>query len=202
MGVRTPDKLRDLLLEPEEAAAMDAPGKTDAAVLVPLFERDGDITAVFTERRHDLRRHAGEISFPGGRQDRPDEDLRETALREADEEIGLARERVEMIGALPPVGTFVTGYRVFPFVGWIKEGKEWMPQETEVEQVLELSLPDLVRGYESKRLIRKGVPIKTPTYTVDGHFVWGATGRMVETLLDMLAPVIGHGAKDPPGDPA
>jgi 8-oxo-dGTP pyrophosphatase MutT (NUDIX family) len=175
---------------------MDAPGKTDAAVLVPLFERDGELTAVFTERRHDLRRHAGEISFPGGRQDFPDEDLRETALREAKEEIGLAPDRVEMIGALPPVGTFVTGYRVFPFVGWIEDGNAWTPQETEVEQILEMSLPALIRGYESKRLIRKGVPIKTPTYTVDGHLVWGATGRMVESLLDILASVIGHRAKD------
>jgi 8-oxo-dGTP pyrophosphatase MutT (NUDIX family) len=200
--VSTPERLRDLLLDPEEAVAMDAPGSTDAAVLVPLFERDGDLTAVLTERRHDLRRHAGEISFPGGRQDVPDEDLRETALREAEEEIGLARERVEMVGALPPVGTFVTGYRVFPFVGWIQDGNTWTPQETEVAQVLELSLTDLLGGYESKRLIRKGVPIKTPTYTVDGHLVWGATGRMVESLLDILAPVIGHAAKDPPGGPS
>lgn len=166
---------------------MDAPGKTDAAVLVPLFERAGDLTAVFTERRHDLRRHAGEISFPGGRQDSPDEDLRQTALREADEEIGLPPDRVEMVGALPPVGTFVTGYRVFPFVGWIDDGHAWRPQESEVAQVLELSLPDLRRGYESKRLIRKGVPIKTPTYTVDGHLVWGATARMVESLLERVS---------------
>ena len=166
---------------------MDAPGKTDAAVLVPLFDRDGDLTAVFTERRHDLRRHAGEISFPGGRQDFPDEDLRQTALREADEEIGLAPVDVELVGALPPVGTFVTGYRVFPFVGWIEDGHTWRPQASEVEHVLELSLPDLRRGYESKRLIRKGVPIKTPTYTVDGHLVWGATARMVESLLKRLS---------------
>ena len=169
---------------------MDAPGKTDAAVLVPLFERAGDLTAVFTERRHDLRRHAGEISFPGGRQDFPDEDLRQTALREADEEIGLPPDKVELIGALPPVGTFVTGYKVFPFVGWIEDGHSWVPQETEVAQVLELSLPDLVRGYENKRLVRRGVPIKTPTYTVDGHLVWGATARMVQALLARLDPVL------------
>ena len=181
---------------------MDAPGSTEAAVLVPLFERGGDLTAVFTERRHDLRRHAGEISFPGGRPDVPGEPLRDTALREAEEEIGLAPGRVDLVGALPPVGTFVTGYRVHPFVGWIQDGNAWTPQETEVEQVLELSLPDLVRGYESKRLIRKGVPIKTPTYTVDGHLVWGATGRMVESLLDMLAGVIGHTSKDPSGRPS
>jgi 8-oxo-dGTP pyrophosphatase MutT (NUDIX family) len=167
---------------------MDAPGTKDAAVLVPLH---GDpLTAVFTERRADLRRHAGEISFPGGRQDEPDEDLRMTALREAEEEIGLPASEVELVGALPPVGTFVTGYRIYPFVGLIRSGHEWRPQETEVAQVLEFSLRDLAAGHEMKRLVRKGVPIKTPTYTVDGHLVWGATGRIVQSLLERLAPII------------
>jgi 8-oxo-dGTP pyrophosphatase MutT (NUDIX family) len=190
-AVSSPANLRKLLLSPEEAAAMDAPGKTDAAVLVPLFLRDGRLVAVFTERRDDLRRHAGEISFPGGRQDEPDEDLRRTALREAQEEIGLSPASVEIVGALPPVGTFVTGYRVYPFVGVIAEDQSWVIQETEVAKVLELSLADLVAGHESKRLIRRGVPIKTPTYTVDGHFVWGATARMVQALLGRLEPVLG-----------
>ena len=167
---------------------MDAPGTKDAAVLVPLH---GDpLTAVFTERRADLRRHAGEISFPGGRQDEPDEDLRTTALREAEEEIGLPASEVELVGALPPVGTFVTGYRIYPFVGRIPPGRVWTLQETEVAQVLEFSLPDLVAGHEMKRLVRKGVPIKTPTYTVDGHLIWGATGRIVQSLLERLAPLI------------
>ena len=180
--------MREYLLTPEEAAAMDAPGTKDAAVLVPLH---GDpLTAVFTERRADLRRHAGEISFPGGRQDEPDEDLRTTALREAEEEIGLPASEVELVGALPPVGTFVTGYRIYPFVGLIRSGHEWLPQETEVAQVLEFSLRDLAAGHEMKRLVRKGVPIKTPTYTVDGHLVWGATGRIVQALLERLAPII------------
>jgi 8-oxo-dGTP pyrophosphatase MutT (NUDIX family) len=179
--------VREYLLTPEEAAAMDAPGSTDAAVLVALH---GDpLTAVFTERRADLRRHAGEISFPGGRQDEPDEDLRTTALREAEEEIGLSPADVELVGALPPVGTFVTGYRIYPFVGTIKR-QEWTPQESEVAQVLEFTLPDLVAGHEMKRLVRKGVPIKTPTYTVDGHLVWGATARIVQSLLERLAPLL------------
>ncbi len=169
---------------------MDAPGKTDAAVLIPLLLRDGELVAVFTERRADLRRHAGEISFPGGRQDRPDEDLRRTALREAHEEIGLDPEHVELVGALPPVGTFVTGYRVFPFVGTIEDGYEWVLQEAEVEQLLELSLRALLQSFESRRLVRRGVPIKTPTYTVEGHFIWGATARIVEHLLERLAPLL------------
>ena len=189
-AVARPSDIRPLLLTPEEAAEMDAPGSKEAAVLVPLYTSDGELHAVFTERRGDLRKHAGEISFPGGRQDEPDEDLRQTALREAEEEIGLPPDVVELVGALPPVGTFVTGYRVYPFVGTIPAGRTWRPQETEVEQVLELSLPDLVRGYESKRLLRRGVPIKTPTYTVDGHFVWGATARMVESLLLRLEPLL------------
>jgi 8-oxo-dGTP pyrophosphatase MutT (NUDIX family) len=180
--------VREFLLTPEEAAAMDAPGTKDAAVLVPLH---GDpLTAVFTERRADLRRHAGEISFPGGRQDEPDEDLRTTALREAEEEIGLPASEVELVGALPPVGTFVTGYRIYPFVGRIPPGRVWTLQESEVAQVLEFSLPDLVAGHEMKRLVRKGVPVKTPTYTVDGHLIWGATGRIVQSLLKRLAPLI------------
>ena len=169
---------------------MDAPGTTDAAVLVPLYLNDGELVAVLTERRADLRRHAGEISFPGGRQDHPDEDLRRTALREAEEEIGLSPGDVELVGALPPVGTFVTGYRIFPFVGLIAGSHAWTPQEAEVAQVLELSLAELARGYESRRLIRKGVPIRTPTYTVDAHLVWGATARILQQLLERLAPLL------------
>jgi 8-oxo-dGTP pyrophosphatase MutT (NUDIX family) len=183
-------QLRDLLLTPAQAAAMDAPGRTDAAVLVPLVRGGREPVAVFTERRADLRRHGGEISFPGGRQDFPDEDLRTTALREAEEEIGLDRGDVELVGALPPVGTFVTGYRIFPFVGLVEPGCAWRPQETEVARILELSLGDLVRGHERKRLTRRGVPFKTPTYTVDGTLVWGATARIVEQLLARLAPLL------------
>src|SRR4051794_33358537 len=184
------DSLRQLLLTPEEAAELDAPGNTDAAVLVPLYLDGDDLHAVFTKRRDDLRRHAGEISFPGGRQDFPDEDLRITALREAEEEIGLPRDDVELIGALPPTGTFVTGYRIHPFVGMIEQGKEWELQPREVDFVLELSLPDLIRGFEMQRLLKKGVPIKTPTYTVDGNLVWGATARILQHLLERLDPIL------------
>lgn len=186
----TAAQLRELLMTPEEATELDAPGRVDAAVLAPLFVRDGELVTVFTVRRADMRRHAGEISFPGGRQDEPDEDLRMTALREADEEVGLAPADVELVGALPPVGTFATGYRIHPFVGLIEPGRTWVPQETEVAQVLELSLPDLVRGHELKRLVRRGVPIRTPTYTVDGHLVWGATARIVQQLLARVEPLL------------
>jgi 8-oxo-dGTP pyrophosphatase MutT (NUDIX family) len=190
-SVATPEQLREVLLRPEEAAEMDAVGgRVDAAVLIPLYLDQGHLHAVFTKRRDDLSHHAGEISFPGGRQDFPDEDLRLTALREAEEEIGLPPKEVEVVGALPPVGTFVTNYKIHPFVGVIKPGHAWTPQPTEVEVILELSVPDLIAGYEMRRLVRKGVPFRTPTYTVDGHLIWGATARIVQLLLARLETLL------------
>jgi 8-oxo-dGTP pyrophosphatase MutT (NUDIX family) len=169
---------------------METRGRTDAAVLLPLFGWPEDPGLIFTERRADLRRHAGEISFPGGRQDEGDADFASTALREAEEEIGLPRAAVTLQGALPPVGTFVTGYRVFPFVATIERPARLHPAEAEVARILEFSLRELVAGHEMKRLVRKGVPIKTPTYTVDGHLIWGATARIVQELLERLAPLV------------
>ena len=156
-------------------------GRTDSAVLVPLFWDDG-LRAVFTKRRHDLRRHAGEISFPGGRRD-PGETLRETALREAREEIGLPEEHVDLVGALAPVGTFVTNYAIYPFVGLIEPGFEWVVHEREVAEVLELKLDDLIAGHTKKRLVRRGVAFKTDVYEVGEHMVWGATARILADLL-------------------
>ncbi|MEK6272692.1 MAG: CoA pyrophosphatase [Actinomycetota bacterium] len=182
------DTLRSVLLDPVEAAAMKAPGGTDAAVLIPIFGHPEQPGLVFTERRSDLRRHAGEISFPGGLQDDPAEDLIATALREAEEEIGLDPSDVEVIGALPPVGTFVTGYKVHPFVGLIPEGLSFRPSPDEVAAILLFRLEELRAGFAMRRLVRRGVPIRTPTYTVGEHLVWGATGRIVGELLERLGP--------------
>jgi 8-oxo-dGTP pyrophosphatase MutT (NUDIX family) len=142
---------------------------------------------VFTERRRDLRRHAGEVSFPGGRQD-PGEDLLETALREANEEIGLSPANVEIAGALPPVSTFVTSYKVHPFVGLIEAGLHFEPNPDEVESVIVASLDDLIAGYERRRMMPRGIPIKTDTYLVGDSLIWGATARILGELLERLRP--------------
>ena len=186
-AVRSPgDDLRSLLLTPEDAARLDAHGRTDAAVLLPLYgwpERPG---LVFTERRSDLRRHAGEISFPGGRQDHDDEDLRRTALREAQEEVGLDPDQVELVGALPPIGTYVTSYKVHPFVGLIAPDPPLRPNPAEVEAVLSFELEELRAAYAMRRLVRRGVPIRTPTFEIDRHMIWGATARILQELLARL----------------
>ena len=171
------DDLRAALLAPEEAAALDAHGRTEAAVLVALYGFPGDPGLVFTERRADLRRHAGEISFPGGRRD-ADESLLQTALREAEEEIGLDRAEVEVIGALPPIGTFVTSYKVHPFVGLVADLREFEPNPDEVETVLAFRVAQLREGFAMRRLVRRGVPIRTPTYLIGEHLNWGATARI------------------------
>jgi 8-oxo-dGTP pyrophosphatase MutT (NUDIX family) len=184
------EQLSPLLLSPEEAAALDVRGRIDAAVLVPLYVQDGELHSVFTRRRSDLRRHAGEISFPGGRQDIEEEDLRQTALREAEEEIGLPPDAVDIVGALTPTPTVVTNYAIYPFVGVIEPGHSWLPNAAEVAEVLELSLPELRAGHERKRLVRRGVPFRTDVYTADGQFIWGATARILSDLFERLAPVI------------
>ena len=163
---------------------MDVHGGRDAAVLVPLYE-DAGLHAVFTRRRADLRRHAGEISFPGGRRD-PGEALVDTALREAHEEVGLPPGAVDVLGCLPPTPTFVTNYAIYPFVGLIEPGFAWVLQEAEVDRVLELPLESVRRGYARRRLVRRGMPFRTDTYEVDGNLIWGATARIVADLLERV----------------
>jgi 8-oxo-dGTP pyrophosphatase MutT (NUDIX family) len=182
---RSSSDLRDLLLAPAQAAELEAHGGTEAAVLIPMHGWPEHPGLVFTERRADMKRHAGEISFPGGRQDEGEE-LIETALREAEEEIGLSRDNVEVVGALPPVGTFVTNYKITPFVGLIERGMRFEPNPAEVESVLVASLDDLAAGYEKRRLVRRGVPIKTDTYLVGGNLIWGATARILAMLFERL----------------
>src|ERR1700736_2003370 len=124
--------------DPSVFGAAGLPDRADeipAAVLVPIFlaVEAGDPHLVLTRRRADLRRHAGEISFPGGRGDAEDAALSERALREAEEEIGLPRADVRLLGQLPPTSTFATNYVIHPFVGLIPEGRAWRLSAREVE---------------------------------------------------------------------
>ncbi len=158
-----------------------------AAVLVAIFTGEGEEAGlVLTRRRGDLRRHAGEISFPGGRRDADDGDLAETALREAEEEIGLPREAVSLIGTLPSVPTFATNYVIHPFVGTIPAGITWKASPGEVDEVLELSIADVSAGKRRTQMERRGFSFETDAYVVGEHLIWGATARIIELLLERL----------------
>jgi len=185
------ERLRARLLPPEDAMTLEVPGRTDAAVLVPLHIGGGGLHVVFTKRREDMRRHPGEISFPGGRHEPTDADLLATALRETEEEIGLAPSEVEVLGALQPTPTIATGYSVYPFVGVIEPGRSWSLSPREVARVLELSFEDLRAGYARRRLPRRGLPIRTDTYVVGDDLIWGATARMLADLFDRLGDLTG-----------
>ena len=183
--------LRSVLLDAGEAAALDVHGGTEAAVLAPLYlDAAGELHAVFTKRRDDLRRHPGEISFPGGRRDHEREALHDTALREAEEEIGLPPDTVELLGPLEPVKTFVTGYVIFPYVGLIDSGREWVISPHEVALVMELPLRTLVESYAQRPITRRGFTFDTDSYVVGDHLIWGATARILGELLGHLRPLL------------
>ncbi len=178
--------------DPSASASFAAPGTGEpvaAAVLVPLFlaPDGGEPHVVLTRRRADLRRHAGEISFPGGRRDAEDPTLTDTALREAEEEIGLPRADVTLLGELPPTSTFVTGYIIHPFVGTIPANNEWRPSAREVDAVLELALEAVRESRTRTTMERRGITFETDVYTVEDHFIWGATARILDNLFEYLA---------------
>ncbi len=156
---------------------------------MPLFLASGEEPhVVLTRRRADLRRHAGEISFPGGRRDAADASLQETALREAEEEIGLPRAQTTVVGQLPPTSTFATRYLIHPFVARIPAGVAWRLSPREVDAVLELPLRALREGRSRTRMERRGFSFETDVYDVGEHRVWGATARILELLLERLDP--------------
>lgn len=189
-GTALADQLGRVLLSAEAVGGLEVRGRTDAAVLVALYREGGRLHGVFTKRREDLRRHPGEISFPGGRRDPGDPSLQATALREAQEEIGLASDAVQLVGALQPTPTVATGYAVYPFVGLIEPGLAWTLSPLEVARVLELSLDDLLAGYGRRRLLRRGIPIRTDTYVVGDELIWGATARILADLFDRIGPLL------------
>jgi 8-oxo-dGTP pyrophosphatase MutT (NUDIX family) len=182
--------LREVLLDVDSHSQPQADEQVQAAVLVALYESDhGELRVVLTRRRADLRRHAGEIAFPGGRRDPEDATLRDTALREAEEEIGLARSEVTVVGALERTSTFVTNYAIHPFVGLLKGPHPWRTSELEVDAVLEPTLHEVCAGRTRTRLERRGISFETDAYVFDEQLVWGATARILEGLLARVGRV-------------
>ncbi|MEZ3144254.1 CoA pyrophosphatase [Halobaculum sp. MBLA0143] len=174
-----------------DAVAAHTPERVDtaprrAAVLAPVFCRDGVAHVVFTRRADHLGEHPGQMSFPGGGEEPSDRDLTVTALREADEEIGLRPEEVTVVGRLDDIET-VSEYAVSPFVGRVPD-RAFVPDDGEVAEVVPLSVPALTDpdNYESERRHhpRHGA-VRLHFFHVDGYTVWGATGRMLVQLLEI-----------------
>jgi 8-oxo-dGTP pyrophosphatase MutT (NUDIX family) len=161
--------------------------RTDAAVLIGLVEREGGPHLLLTERTTHLRDHAGQISFPGGRVEPWDASVAATALREAQEEIGLDPAQVEVLGELAAYDT-ATGFRIHPVVGWLTPPFELRPDPHEVEEVFELPLAFVVDpGNHRRQSLRRGA--LTRTYYVlpyQNRFIWGATAGILVNLSALL----------------
>jgi len=156
---------------------------TPAAVLVPMVNRSDGLAVLFTERSADLPDHAGQISFPGGRVEPGDVDVDAAALRETEEEIGLARGRVTVLGRLADYET-VTGYRVTPVVGWVEPPFTVKPDPVEVADVFEVPLAFLLEPQNQQRHFRMLGEIRRDYFAIPyrERYIWGATAAMLMIL--------------------
>ncbi len=159
-----------------------------AAVLVPLFLADEGVSLLLTRRAATLRHHGGEISFPGGGWEEGDATLAETALREAQEEIGLPSSSVDLLGPLTPLYVPPSRNCVHPFVGWIKRLPPLRYNRAEVAQLLRVPLvvclhPDT---RQERTWWRGGRRYQAPGYEVDGFYIWGATAMVLSELLAVI----------------
>lgn len=159
-----------------------------AAVLVPLIPREDEVHVLLTQRTAHLKDHPSQISFPGGRVEGGDENRIETALREAEEEIGLARERVTILGTLPDYD-MPSGFRISPVVGWIEPPFDIRLDPIEVEAAFEVPLSfvldpanHLYRSYEFNGRHRDYLAMP-----YQGRYIWGATAGMLQRLSQQLA---------------
>lgn len=167
-----------------------------SAVLAPLYDREGEAWVVLTRRSLSMRAHAGEVSFPGGRIEEGDADLLVTALREAEEEIGLDPTTVEVVGELDHLATVVSGSFIVPWVGALAGAPELRPSSDEVDAVLHVPLSELMGpGVFREEVWSFGPAVSRPIVFFDivGDTIWGATAAMLRQLLGLVTGTVGRG---------
>ncbi len=165
-----------------------------AAVLVPVLLVPEGACVVYTVRKGNLQDHGGQISFPGGLLEPEDDSLLAAALREAEEEIDLRSELVEVVGELEDLYIPPSGFLVSPFVGLLPQEAELELDPEEVEAIFSISLEELMAPESFKRVVweRDGRPYEVPVFAVAGYEIWGATAAMTAGLLARLGWEVGH----------
>ena len=160
----------------------------DAAVLVPMVLRDDSVNLLFTQRTPHLAAHAGQISFPGGRVESHDAGRADTALRETEEEIGLTRKHVKVLGTLPEY-LLPSGFRITPVVGWIEAPFETCPDPFEVADIFEVPLTHFldVARYQRHQYHFNGRHRHYLAIPYEGRYIWGATAGMLLVLARVLS---------------
>ncbi len=178
LGSRTPIKIQDLNSD-----------SVHAAVLIPLFSENGEHKILFTKRSTQVKNHKGQISFPGGVVEEKDQSLLETALREAQEEIGLLKEDVEILGQTDDTTTVVSNFIVHPFVGVIPYPYDFVISSEEVDRIIEVPLKVFLghnTQYRQNSAEFEGVIYPGSAFRYKGDVIWGATARILENLMRIL----------------
>ncbi len=163
---------------------MPAPTR-DASVLILLIERPEGVTILFTERAHTLNAHAGQISFPGGGVEAQDKDAHETALREAQEEIGLVPANARVIGQLDEYVTR-TGFRVTPVVAVLEKNQTWVPSPDEVARIFEVPVESIFQDLKEESLTFDGGERRFYGMRWDAVHIWGATAGMLRNFAEVV----------------
>lgn len=166
------------------------PPPTKSAVLILFYQDDGHIKFPLIQRPTYNGAHSAQVSFPGGKSEKSDKNLIYTALREANEEIGIDPDRVEVVGNLSDLFIWVSNYMVTPVIAFAEKKPEFKKDDLEVDEIIETDLYDIIdlnKRKEGTILVRGKYKIQTPYFDIDNRIVWGATAMM----LNELSVVIG-----------
>jgi 8-oxo-dGTP pyrophosphatase MutT (NUDIX family) len=180
------EQIRNILFS-RRRKVIEHPPFSHAAVLVPLFQKDGNCHLLFTKRSEEVKYHKGEISFPGGVVDEEDLELINTALREANEEIGLKESDVQIIGILDDILT-ITEFIVTPIVGLFPYPYPFKVSEAEIAELIEVPLASLLEEdcFSEREIFRGGQREIVFAYQYGEHIIWGATARILKQFLDLI----------------
>ena len=184
-------KLRQALSQRQKFYISD-PRRIPSAVLIPLYKKEGEYHILFIQRTDRVKDHKGQISFPGGAYEEDDDNLRQTALREAAEEVGLAAEDVEVLGELDDLRTIGSNYVISPFVARMPWPYQLKVDEWETEEVIEVPISVLLdkSNISQDKTILDGKEIDQYYYHYQDKVIWGATARILNQFLGILADII------------
>jgi len=189
-------RLRQALSRRQKQRIVDA-SRVSSAVLLPVYYKEGQYYVLFTKRTETVKNHKGQISFPGGAYQEGDRSLVNTALRECAEEIGLAADKVEVLGELDDVATTTSSYIISPFVALIPWPYQFKVNGEEAEEIIEVPISALLdRGcLRQETDIIDGEAVTSYFYHYQGRVIWGATARILNQFLDIFVQVMGDKQK-------
>jgi 8-oxo-dGTP pyrophosphatase MutT (NUDIX family) len=187
------DRVRERLAMPRRPSGplIDVPDAREAAVLVGVFDRHGEAHVVLTKRPETMPSHQGEIAFPGGKREEHDPDLRATALREANEEVGIEPATVDVVSELDRIGTVASAFTITPFVGVLAGVPELRPHPVEVVDAFAVPVSELLgpETYREEIWDLWGAPRSMAFYELPGETVWGATARILTHFLAIVTDI-------------